>query len=404
MPIYTQSQLKSDISAKIKGKVGILIDPQSTMNQGVRQVYSDLDLVSARRRSQLTPNLFSGLFEYACPTDLKGYGIITVQDQTFSRARDWGLVPYEQFMRRQGANTIAISDYDSVKKILLNTYNPTALVNASDDATIIPNASTAVASMDSLSSGGGTWGPFGDVTVGEVYQDQDNFVQGTGSIRYNINATAGTTAGIVNSTLSQSDLSAYFSQNGQAFIWAYITSVTNLTNFILRLGSDASNYNSKTVTGQADGTSFVVGWNLLRFDLSSVSATGTPITTAIDYCAIYMTKTAGKISETAYRFDYLVLRRGQVNNLYYYSQYGWQSSVGTYKANSTTASDLLNADEQEYELILAKCAELAADEADEDKVSKKEAERYERLKKQYKMDRPSEALIMISTVADFVRV
>ena len=390
MPTYQYSTLLSDVNAKIKGKSGILISAVSTLNQGVRQVLSELDLVSNRRRSQLTPNLFSGLFEYAAPTDLKGYGIITVQDQTFSHARDWSLVPFEQFMRRQDGNTIAVSDYDGVRKVLLNTYNQ--------------DSKTTVSNMDALTSGGGTWGPFGDVTAGEVYQDKDNFVEGTGSIRFNINAAAGTTAGIVNSTLTSSDMSEYFLQNGQAFIWVYITSTTNLTNFILRLGSSASAYNSKTSTTQADGTAFASGWNLLRFDLSSVTLTGVPVNTAITYCAIYMTKTAAKVSETAYRFDFLVLRRGQVNNLYYYSSFGWQTSAGVYLRNSTASSDLLNADEQEYEIILAKCAELAAGEVDEDKVEEKESSRYKALVRQYKMDHASEALIQISTVADFVRV
>jgi len=403
MSIFTQSQLKSDCNAKIKGKVGILIDFQSTLNQGVRQVLSELDLVSNRRRSQLTPNLFSGLFEYAAPTDLKGYGIITVQDQTFSHARDWSLVPFEQFMRRQDGNTIAISDYDGVRKVLLNTYNQSYNIDSTDDRTIRPNAKTTISSMDALTSGGGTWGPFGDVTAGEVYQDKDNFVAGSGSIRFNINAAAGTTAGIVNSTLTSSDMSEYFLQNGQAFIWVYITSTTNLTNFILRLGSSASAYNSKTSTTQADGTAFASGWNLLRFDLSSVTLTGVPVNTAITYCAIYMTKTAAKVSETAYRFDFLVLRRGQVNNLYYYSSFGWQTSAGVYLRNSTASSDLLNADEQEYEIILAKCAELAAGEVDEEKVEDREGARYKALVKQYKMDHASESLIMISTVANFLK-
>jgi len=390
MPTYQYSTLLSDVNAKIKGKSGILISAVSTLNQGVRQVLSELDLVSNRRRSQLTPNLFSGLFEYAAPTDLKGYGIITVQDQTFSHARDWSLVPFEQFMRRQDGNTIAISDYDGVRKVLLNTDNQ--------------DSKTTVSNMDALTSGGGTWGPFGDVTAGEVYQDKDNFVAGSGSIRFNINAAAGTTAGIVNSTLTSSDMSEYFLQNGQAFIWVYITSTTNLTNFILRLGSSASAYNSKTSTTQADGTAFASGWNLLRFDLSSVTLTGVPVNTAITYCAIYMTKTAAKVSETAYRFDFLVLRRGQVNNLYYYSSFGWQTSAGVYLRNSTASSDLLNADEQEYEIILAKCAELAAEETDETTVSEKMASRYKTLVKEYKMNHASESLIMISITTDFIRV
>lgn len=404
MPIYTQSQLQSDINARIKGKVGVLIDVQSTMNQGVREVIADLDLLSTRRRTALVPNLYSGLFEYSAPTDLKGYKVITIQNQKNTPAISWGLVPYEQFMRRQDGNTIGISHYGEVKKIYLNTTGQTYYYNYDEtgDTSLAPNTKTTVAGLDTLTSGGGTWAEFGDVTAGEVYKDESNFVQGSGSIRFNINAAAGTTAGIVNSTLNSSDISTYFSQNGFAYVWAYITSTTNLTNFKLRLGSSASAYNTMTATTQSDGTAFVNGWNLIAFDLSSPTLTGTPVNTAITYCAIYMTKTAAKVSETAYRFDFLVLRRGQVNNLYYYSSYGWQSSVGTYKQNSTVSSDILNADDDEYQLILARCTELAALEVDEEKAADSNALRYKELKKNYKMDSPSEALIMITTTVDFV--
>lgn len=388
MPTYTQTQLLSDVNGKIKGKAGILIDAQSTLNQGVRQVLAEIDLVSTRRRIPLTPNLFSGIFEYAAPTDLKGYGIISVQNQKWTKTPFWSLVPYEQFLRRQDFNTIAISDYDFLRKVFIKSE--------------INDTKTSLSILDSLTAGGGTWGAFGDAE--NVEAATDNFVEGNGSIKFDINGAAGTTAGIVNSTLNSTDLSAYFNGDGSIVVWAYITSTTNLTNFIICVGSDSSNYYTKTVTTQSDGTAFVNGWNLLNFNMATFTIVGTPVDTTIDYCAIYFTKTAAKISEVGYRFDQVLFRRGEINNLYYYSGFGWQSSTGTYKENSTTASDLLNAGSEEYELILAKCAELAADEVDEELVSKKEASKYEKLKKAYFLNNPSEALNMIVTSAVFVKV
>lgn len=388
MPIYTQTQLKSDVNARIKGKIGILVDFQSTLNQGVRQVLSEIDLLTTRRKTQLTPNLFSGLFEYAAPTDLKGYSVISVQNQKLTKTPFWSLVPYEQFLRRQDANTIAISDYDFIRKIFIKSN--------------IADTKTMLSGLDSLTDGGGTWGSFGDAQ--NVEAATDNEVQGNGSIKFDISSAGGTTCGIVNSTLTQVDLSDYFNGDGNIIVWAYITSTTNLTNFIIRIGNDGSNYYTKTVTAQADGTAFVNGWNLLNFNMATFTTVGTVTDTAMDYCALYFTKTAGKIGEVGYRFDQILFRRGEINNLYYYSGYGWQSTTGTYKVNSTLPTDILNAGEEEYELILAKCTELAADEVDEDGVSEKQAKRYKELKKVYEMNNPSEALVMISTTADFVKV
>lgn len=388
MPNYDYSTLQSDVNAKIKGKLGVLVSPLSTLNQGVRQVMSDLDLVTTRRRTALTPNLFSGLFEYAAPTDLKGYGIITVQNQKWTKTPFWKLVPYEEFMRRQKDETLAISDYDFVKKL----YIKASLVDTK----------TTLSNLDSLTAGGGTWEAFGDAI--NVEASEDNYVEGVGSIKFDISGAAGTTAGIKNDALNQVDLSDYFQGDGNCVVWTYITSTTNLTNFILRIGSDNANYYTKTVTAQSDGTAFVNGWNLLNFNLATFTTVGTPVETSMDYCAIYMTKTAAKVNEVGYRFDYILFRRGEINNLYYYSSYGWQSSAGVYKENSTVSSDLLNAGPEEYELIKCKCAELAADEVDEDKVSEREGRRYKELKRSYQMANPSEALVMINTVATFIKV
>ncbi len=377
--IYTQSALKSAVNSKIKGKIGILTDFQETLNSGVRQVLSDIDFITARRRTPLIPALFDGVFEYAAPADLKEYSIISVQNQRWTKTPFWSLVAYEQFMRRQDANTVSVSDYDGLRKVFIKSS--------------LIDTKITTSSLDSLTSGGGTWILLGDAT--NVEASISDFVEGAGSIKFDISAAGGTTAGIQNTTLSQADLSEYFEGNGNATVWAYITSTTNLTNFILKIGSDNTNYYTKTVTTQADGTAFVNGWNLLSFDLSTFTTVGTPVITAADYCAIYFTKTAGKISEVGYKFDNIQFRIGEINNLYYYSGYGWQSSTGTYK---------VNANEDEYELILAKCAELAADDVDEEKVSEKQAIRYKELRKLYMMSHPSEALIMISTVADFVKV
>ena len=105
-----------------------------------------------------------------------------------------------------------------------------------------------------------------------------------------------------------------------------------------------------------------------------------------------------------FKIDDISLHLGEINKIYYYSGYGWQTSTGTYIKNSTADSDLLNAGEEEYELFLAKCSELCADEVDEEKVSIKQERLYKGLKETYKQGNPSESLVMISTTADFIKV
>jgi len=384
MPTYQYSQLKSDVNARIKGKIGILVDIRSTLNQGVRQTFSDLDLLTSRRKAKLTPNLFNGIFEYAAPTDLKGYGIITIQNQTFDKSMPWGLVPYEQFLRRQDPFTIAISDYDGLRKVLLNS--------------VVDDHKITIGSFDSVTG----WTAVGDAE--NISEDTSNYITKNASLSFDISSAGGVTAGVENSSLSNIDLTNYLKGNGTITCWVYISSPTNITNYIVKIGSDSSNYYQKSTTTQSDGTAFVTGWNLLKFDMTSLTIVGTPVDTTCVYSSIYMTKDAGKISEQGYKFDDLLLHNGEINNIYYYSGYGWQTSGGTYIKNSTADSDVLNAGEEEYELILCRCTELAADEVDEDKVSEKNAANYKTLKKTYQAGNPSEALIMISTTVDFVKL
>jgi len=186
----------------------------------------------------------------------------------------------------------------------------------------------------------------------------------------------------------------YFGGTSSFFVWAKINSVTNLTNYILRFGSDSSNYYSKTVTAQSDGTTFVPGWNLLRFDVSSLTTVGTPVITAIDYFVITMTKTVAKVSESDYKFDYLVLKKGVVHNVKYYTSYGWQSAAGAYKVNSTDDLDLLVADNDEFELLVELGISIAAKEVREYDIAKDSKQEYMEHVKNYKMRSPSYAKIM----------
>lgn len=385
MPIFTYSNFKSRVNAKIKGKVGVLINPRDTLNDVARQVYADVDLVSARRSTALTPNLFKKIYEYASPTDMKS--IINIEPQTDRNRARYDLTTPEEFYRRRDINTIAIDDSDFIKKILINTNQPTT------DLGIV------ISTLDSTTAGGGTWALFGDGT--NVRADSDDYVRENGSLRWDISAAGGTTAGVQNTALTQFDATDYFGGNGAVFVWAYITSATNLTNYILRIGSDSSNYYSKTITTASDGTAFRTGWNLLRFDLTSLTTTGTPVVTAFDYVVIYMTKTAGKISETDYRFDSLVLKKGEKNNVVYYSRYPWQSSSGTYLENSTADSDYLNVSDEEFNLMIEKAKEIAGEEVDEMNLSESGAKNYKTMATNYQRSNPSQAMNIISTYADF---
>lgn len=377
--IYTRSQLKSRVNAGIHGRIGVLIDENDFINDVAREVNTDIDMRANIRKGTLTPKLFNGIYQYTAMSDIKDQAIIDVPAQVKRDNGEWFLTTPEQFYRQreQNNNMIAIDSFNGVQQLLL--------------AKIFDDENSIISELDSLTSGGGTWEAFGD---GEnLTADNDDFVKGAGSINFDISSAGGTTAGIKNDALNSFDITEFMKGNGAAFVWAKLTSATDITNFILRLGQDSSNYYYKTITAAHDGTAFKEGWQLLRFDLTSLSSSGSPAQTALKHAAIFMTKATGKVSETDYRFDWLVLKRGQIFETKYYSKFPWVSSAGAYKENSTDDADLIVADSTEYNLYILKGKQMAAEEANEFEIAATYERQYGTAKARYIKQNPSMRII-----------
>ena len=375
--VYTYQNLYDNVNGMIHKKIGNLSSSLNTLNRAARFVTGDIDLRSCKRKATASPNLFSDIFDYSCPSDLKGMALVDISPQV-NRSQDseLRLTSPEEFDRLKTIDKlmVAFAQFSGTRKLRIS-------MEIDDDELVISE-------LDTTTSGGGTWAGFGD---GEnLTSDSDNYVNGNASINWDIGSGGGTTAGIVNTGLDAFDITDYLNA-GSVFTWVYIQDITNITNFILRLGQSASAYYYKTVTTTNEGTAFVNGWNLLRFDLQSLSSTGSPSDEDVIYAAVYMTKDGAKINETDYRFDWMVMKRGRVHEVWYYSKYAWQSSAGTWIENSTTTTDYLNAETEELELITFKAAEYASQELKDYDDVKYFANEYKNKKADYLMKYPSEA-------------
>ena len=401
MPSFTQAELNTEVAATSSGDFSAA-DFLTIANRAVRRVLSDVDLRSSKRKVALSPGLMDDIFEYTCPSDLKGDKIIDIQPQINRNRLDrWYLTSNEEFDRYKeeynidsygdplkiykyrseymGKNMVAISRDDMVNKLLLSRP--------------VDDDSLTIDELDAV----GTWEAFGDAE--NLAADSDNYVKGNASINWDIDDAGGTTAGIYNSSLDSFDISDYYTA-GSAFVWVYLSSATNVTNFILRVGSSSSAYDSITVTTNNEGVAFYAGWNLLRFDFTDKSTTGSPTRTACDYVAIYMTKDAAKTSETDYRFDNLVLKVGEQYSVNYYSRYFWQSNTGTYLEDATATTDLINCETDEFDLIISKTSELMEKHLKNMAGAKDFQADYGQALSRYKRDNMSEALLMTQTYFD----
>lgn len=382
MAVYLYTDLLAAVKGRLHNMLGHLTDTRVTLNNGVRDCL-EIDFRSTKRKSTIAPNLFNEIYQYNCPTDLKQKKVIGIQPQTLDRSRytSYDLLPEENFdqLKQSRTGILSFTDRDMLRKLL-------ASVDVNDDSIVI-------SPLDAL-TGNGSWVLFGDAT--NLVADTYNYVKGSGSIKYDISAAGGTTAGIQATNIGTFDLTKYYTA-GSAFVWAYITSATNLTNFKLRLGNSSSNYYEMTATTTNEGTAFVTGWNLIRFDFSGKATTGTVSLTTGTYGVVYMTKSSGKISEADYRFDHIILKLGRINNLIYYSKYLWQTAAGVWIENSTADTDYLNVDTEEYNIIVEKCVDWAGREIREYEtdVSLARAD-YQAKKKEYRKNYKSEALMETS--------
>ena len=346
------------------------------INRGARRVLSEVDLRSSKRNVLLGTNLFDDIYSYPSPSDLKGDAIIDFIPQV-NRRTDFrlNLVSQQDFDQKKTIknNIIALAMDDMVKRILFSgDVDDTKLVGAT---------------LDSLTSEG-TWSAYSDAT--NVVTDADNFVKGGGSVKFDLTGSA-TTAGLQNTTIPDLDISD-FTNNGHIYVWVYINSTTNITNFIIDVGNDlTTNYYSDTVTTQFDSTAFVNGWNLLKFDFSGITENGTVDDTAIDAMRFYMTKTSGK-SDDGYRVDNIEFHTGEIHNILYYSRFPWQSSAGTYLENSATATDYLNAETDEVDGFVFKAKEELYRELRNFNLMKDAREQYDIWKKEYLVRNPSEKI------------
>lgn len=380
--LYTQTQLLADINQEINGKIGMIANTTDFVNSVAREVNNDTTVRSSKRKSELSPDLFPDITQYALPSDTRDFKIIDIPAQAKRYDGGFGLVPVEQFNTRRQAGDIAIDDANGMRTLLI-------------DSDVVGDQ-TVISELDALNSGGGVWSLVGGAT--NLTVDGDDYIKGNGSLSFDIDAISQTTAGIVNSALNSFDLLSYLGGSGALFVWCRLNTPTYVNSFTLKIGSSASNYFTKTITTKHDGNAFERGWNLLRFPLTSLVETGSVNEAVTNYVSIVMDKNVLKINETDYKFDWVTVMNGQIHNVTYYSKFGWTTVAGTYIENSTDPLDILVADTSEYELFVKKGKYKGMQFTNTDLSVRNEAKAdYKEAVMKYEMNNPDESQIMIST-------
>lgn len=339
----TIEQIKSRVSRKLHGASINKIpgDFYDLCLEASINLQNKLLLPSQIRTTQIPNGVFGDVFEYALPTDLSMDRIVSVSfsnpgktDENFRHRF------IKEFNKKREDKTLAVS-YNGGLKTLRLSYST--------------GNSIKLNSLDSI-TGNGTWSIGDDAT--NLVSDELNYVEGSGSLRFNVSG-AGTTASLTNSTSTSVNLTDY-NDIGSLFLSVFLPEESMLTSVNLRWGEDSSNYWSVNATTQQDGNTFKAGWNLLRFDWSSATETGTPDITDTKYFKITLTYDGD--AHNNLRVDHLVVRDSEIMDLTYYSKNLFRNSSGTWIIKPTSLSDTLNGEEEVLNMLVYEISYLIAHE------------------------------------------
>lgn len=387
---FTISDAKTRIQRKLHGtSLSKLTAVYDLFAEAGWNVISEIDPAETIRITQLSGKIFDRVYDYALPADVKGNKVIDIRPQVNRTVSDnFSQWLEEEFdLKKSLANNKLQVRFDDTTKSLRIDKELTVLqlVNGCDGLT-----------------DNGTWAATASAT--NLAADAIDYIEGAGSLSFDLSA-AGSTGYIENSTMTQVDLSD-IDEKGAFFLWVYLPAATNFTNVILRWGNSSTAYWSRTVTAPHTFSAFQNGWNLLRFDWSGATETGTVDPNTIDYLRV--TFTYDGTAQTGVKVDQIQAGLGKIFEIAYYSKYLFRDSSGTWIEKPTSDDDIINLDTDSYNLFIYETCYLIAQELQgedasfdanffEKKLRGDGTERNPGLYKRYKKSNPGQTILPQST-------
>lgn len=336
---YSITQANADLTSVLHGtNLNKIQGINNLHNRTARQLLSDIDPIETVRKNLTTTPLYNSVWDYACPSDLKGNRIIDISPQ-YIRTPDQiiGQIYNQPFDIAKN-----LSSLSSGFTIQWNNQVKTIRINDSS----LPQGT----SIDTCEA---TTGWAATTTASNLTLDNINYASGSGSLSFDVTTGTGS---IAKTLASQLDLTTYLNQ-ASFFYYLYLPSGTALTSTSIRWGSDSSNYYTRTLTTTNEGNSFATGWNLIRADWNGATTVGSPTITAIDYVYIGVTVTS---NQTGIKVDNIIANMGLYRTIEYYSKFLFRdSSTGAFQETVTDNSNLINLDTDSYNLYLNLLAFLA---------------------------------------------
>jgi hypothetical protein len=330
----TKAQILAIINSKLKQVSGNITatNLDLALNMALDSFLLEVDVPEAEKTSALTP-IFDGVNTYVPPSDMRGDAILGIRPYVGSKN-----VVNTSLDRNQTAEfdrNLFFEDAEGKYAVEYNQGTKILRLNPRFDT-----ATNYILNACDSYNGNGTW--VGTDDAGNVATDTGLFTEGSGSVSFDITASAGT-ATLTNDPVATSvDISSAVRGKSYVFADLYLPSSTAFTSLQLRYGSSSSAYYQNSVTTQFTGSAFKQGWNLLGFNWNTATTTGSPSTSAIDYLRFQMAYLVGIGNQTGVHLDNIVLRDGDLYEIKYYTKNVILDDDGTtYKSAFNEDADTL---------------------------------------------------------------
>jgi hypothetical protein len=164
--------------------------------------------------------------------------------------------------------------------------------------------------------------------------------EGDKSIKFDIDVS--------NSALNRASIKKTFSPSlnlktyenkGSFTLWLYIQQTTNLTSISFNWATDGANYYKTTITTQADGSPFAVGWNFLKFNWKNATIIGSPDPENISYIQLDIDYNSSFTSSNNWFLDDIKVLVYDPIVVKYYTNLVVKDASGSLKSSITATTD-----------------------------------------------------------------
>ena len=313
------STLIDDIQEDFEGGNSLACDWNIIIRRAVQNALENINPTTLKRNVPIYGGFLRDVYVYYCPSNVR----VPVALETNDKTRSFTYVPSKVFYKDRNVNTFTIETINGYR-FLVSFHQLSVTMETIDE-------------MDDITGMTGTATP--------VLNEQ-NYLTGSGSISGTFTDAGNTLLRTLDESLDLSDF-----DRGVIILPSYFINAENIASISIKLKTDATNYYSVSSTVDSIGSTFVNGWNRVRFLVKNMSPTLSPDLADITAWEVTATTVTGE-TETIL-FDNITIHKSAQYYLEFYSDQPFVDGVSGAWISEVDYNngDYLNMNEDECAIV-----------------------------------------------------